>query len=119
MPWKKGESGNMHGRAISVAQRLVDAGLNPSENVYVPILDKRDPAKELIKLADRSKDSHFKRDIWEFLFLQKYKAVKIVGKPVVVAQDQVISDEDALRALEGKQDIKPVESHPSALHAKP
>jgi hypothetical protein len=114
--WKKGQSGNPAGRGLEIAQRLVDAGLNPSENVYVPILEKRDPAKELIKLADKSKDSTFKRGIWEFLFVQKYKGVKIVSKPLKSVQDQTLSDEDTLKLLEGN---RPLESNPSASSVKP
>lgn len=116
--WQKGQSGNPSGRGVAIAQRLVDAGLNPSENVYIPILDKRDPAKELIRLADRSPDKHFKKEIWMFLFTQKYKAVKIVTKPLVKQVEDVTSDEDMLRALEGKNEDKAVESHPSASSVK-
>lgn len=119
MPWKKGQSGNPAGRGLEIAQRLVDAGLNPSENVYVPVLEKRDPARELIKLADKSKDATFKRGIWEFLFLQKYKGVKIVSKPIQTKGNEGLSDEDVIKALEGKGDIKPLESNPSASSVKP
>lgn len=119
MPWMKGQSGNPSGRGVAIAQRLVDAGLNPSENVYIPVLDKRDPAKELIKLADKTPDKHFKKEIWMFLFTQKYKAVKIVTKPIVKQEESPESDEDVLRALEGKPDNRPVESKPDALNVKP
>lgn len=102
MPWKRGQSGNPQGRAVSIARKLIDAGVQPSENVYIPILDKRDPAKELIKLADNHTDKRYKMEIWMFLFSQKYKASKIVSKPTVEKQDDGISDEDTLKALEGK-----------------
>lgn len=105
MPFKPGQSGNPQGRAISIARRLVDAGIQPSENVYIPILDKRDPAKELIKLADNHTDKRYKMEIWMFLFSQKYKASKIVSKPVVKVEESGLSDEETLKALEGKSVI--------------
>lgn len=104
MPFKKGQSGNPQGRALAIARRLVDAGVNPSENVYIPILDKRDPARELIKLADKSKDMSFKRGIWEFLFEQKYRGSKIVAKAPLFVESEGISDSDMLKALESKPD---------------
>lgn len=119
MPWSKGQSGNPSGRGVAIAQRLVDAGLNPSENVYIPILDKRDPAKELIRLADKSTDKHYKKEIWMFLFAQKYKASKIVSKPLAKRVDDATSDEDVLRALEGQSASRAVESSPDALSVKP
>lgn len=114
MGWKKGQSGNPLGRAIEVARKLVDAGYNPSENVYIPVLDKRDPAKELIKLADISDDIKFKADIWKFLFQEKYKSIKIIAKPAQAKAVEVMSDADMLRALETQAEIKPVESNPRA-----
>lgn len=113
MVWRKGQSGNPQGRAIGIAQRLVDAGLNPSENVYVPILEKRDPAKELVKLADKSTDKDFKRGIWEFLFLQKYKTVRIVSKMPSKPLEAAISDSDLLTQLEGNTPLKSKPSGPS------
>lgn len=89
----------------------MDSGLSPSENVYIPILDKRDPAKELIKLADKTTDKEFKKSIWTFLFEQKYKTVRIVSKPIAPSAEAEMSDEDTLRLLEGN---RPVESKPDA-----
>lgn len=118
MPWKKGQSGNPQGRAVTIARRLVDAGINPSENVYIPILDKRDPAKELIKLADKTSDREFKKNIWMFLFEQKYKAVRILSKPAKEAAGDDKSDEDTLRELEnGPQESKPGSVQRSAERA--
>lgn len=118
MPWKKGQSGNPNGRRLDIARRLLDHDIQPSENVYIPILDKRDPAKELIRLADRSPDKQFKKEIWMFLFAQKYKASKIVSKPLPkLPESSLESDEDVLRALERKDDISPVKSNPSASNA--
>lgn len=112
MPWKKGQSGNPHGRAITIAQKLIDANIGePSENVYIPILDKRDPVKELIKLADKAADKEFKKNIWIFLVSLKYKAVRIVSKPVQKPVESAESDADMLRALE---ENRPVKSNPSA-----
>lgn len=102
MPWKKGQSGNPQGRAVSIARKLVDAGIQPSESVYIAALDKRDPARELIRLADKTNDKEFKKSIWVFLFEQKYKAVRIVSKPIQEKQDDAVSDEETLKALEGK-----------------
>ena len=116
MPWKKGVSGNPHGRAISIAQKLIDSGVNPSENVYVPILDKRDPAKELIKLADNCPDKQFKKEIWMFLFAMKYKAVRIMSKPAIVVKEPEMSDADMISQLEGKTGL---ESNSSAPSVKP
>lgn len=114
MPFQKGQSGNPQGRALVIARKLVEAGIQPNENVYIPILDRRDPAKELIRLADKSPDKQFKKEIWMFLFAQKYKSVRIISKPPVAIIDDETSDEDVLRALEGKSEIKPVESKPDA-----
>lgn len=112
MPWKKGVSGNPQGRRIEVARKALYAeAINPSENVYIPILDKRDPAKELIKLADNHTDKRYKMEIWMFLFAQKYKASKIVSKPLPAIVEDEMSDEDTLRLLENKA----VESNPVAL----
>lgn len=75
------------------------------------MLDKRDPAKELIKLADKSPDKQFKKEIWMFLFAQKYKSVRFVSKPIAPSAEAEMSDEDTLRLLEGN---RPVESKPDA-----
>lgn len=119
MPWKKGQSGNPQGRRIDLAHKRIEAATESNEAVYIPILDKRDPAKELIKLADNHTDKRYKMEIWMFLFSQKYKASKIVSKPVVKAEDSAESDEAMIRALEGKEPIKPLESNPDALSVKP
>jgi hypothetical protein len=117
MPFQKGVSGNPQGRALQIAQKLVNAGIQPSENVYIPILDKRDPAKELIRLADKTTDKEFKKSIWMFLFEQKYRAMKIIAKPIQVAANDATSDEDVLRALEGKSESKGVETQSKGLTA--
>jgi hypothetical protein len=114
MVWKKGVSGNPAGKALMVARKLVDAGIQPNEQVYIPILDKRDPTKELINLADSSKDPKFKRDIWQFLFTEKYKGYKFCSKPTKIAIKEEMSDADMIRALE---ENRPVESKPDALQS--
>ena len=112
MPWKKGQSGNPQGRRIEVSRKaLMAAAGEPSDQIYIPILDRRDPAKELIKLADSHSDKRYKMEIWMFLFAQKYKASKILSKPVLKAEDSAETDAAMLRALE---ENKPVESNPSA-----
>lgn len=114
MPWKKGQSGNPHGRRIDLARRLLEAGMSPHEHVYIPILDKRDPAKELVKLADKSKDASFKRGIWEFLFQEKYKGSKIVAKLPQVAVEEGKTDAEMIRELEGNTGL---ETQQDALNA--
>lgn len=97
MPWKKGQSGNPHGR--QPAPQAVP--INP-EPVFIPALKRRDPANELIKLADDSKSERFRKDIWTFLFTQKYRAANIVVKAPQESKEDEISDVDLIRQLEGK-----------------
>ncbi len=105
MAWKKGQSGNPSGRAPDV----VAVPINP-EPVYIPILRRRDPANELVKLADKATSEKFKKDIWTFLFLQKYRASNIVPNAAVASQDEVTSDLDLLKTLETQTVSKRVKS---------
>jgi hypothetical protein len=83
--------------------------INP-EPVYIPVLKRRDPAVELVKLADVSKSERFKKDIWTFLFSQKYRAANIVTKAPVDSQDEAETDLDLLKALESQTHSKPSKS---------
>ncbi len=98
MGWKKGQSGNPSGR---IPEPVV-VPINP-EPVYIPILKRRDPANELVRLADRATSERFKKDIWTFLFLQKYRASNIVPNAAVATQDDATSDADLLKALETQE----------------
>lgn len=111
MPWKKGQSGNPQGRRLDLAHKRVGIEASGNEAIYIPLLDKRDPAKELIKLADSHTDKRYKMEIWMFLFAQKYKASKITAKPIQVAEGSAESDAEAIRVLEGGSHV---ESKPSA-----
>lgn len=119
MVWKKGQSGNPQGRRAQ-ADRLVESDANAPyqktiEKVYVSILDKRDPAKELIRLADKSKDQDFKRQIWMFLFQEKYKGSHIVAGSRPNAPEGSKSDAEMLKELEAPQTHnRPLESNPVA-----
>lgn len=94
MGWKKGQSGNPAGR-----QPVLPAvPINP-DPVHIPVLKRRDPAVELVKLADVSKSERFKKDIWTFLFSQKYRAANIVVNAPTNAKDDT-SDEDLIKSLE-------------------
>ncbi len=110
MAWKKGQSGNPRGRVPEPA--LVP--INP-EPVYIPILKRRDPANELVRLADKSLSDKFKKDIWTFLFLQKYRAANIVPAAPVANEDDATSDVDLLKALETQSAVKPVKSKARGL----
>lgn len=110
MAWKRGQSGNPSGRTPLPPTVPV----NP-EPVHIPILRRRDPANELVKLADASDSVKFKKDIWVFLFLQKYRAANIVALPAPVAQDAVQSDAELLATLEAQTVSKPVKSRVKAV----
>ncbi len=94
MGWRKGQSGNPAGRQPVTPVVPINA-----EPVHIPILRRRDPANELVKLADVSKSERFKKDIWTFLFSQKYRAANIVANPGPAKEDET-SDADLLAALE-------------------
>ncbi len=98
MTWKKGQSGNPSGRLPDP----ITVPINP-EPVYIPILKRRDPANELVKLADKATSEKFKKDIWTFLFLQKYRASNIVPVAAVATQDDATSDLDLLKTLETQE----------------
>lgn len=122
MVWKKGQSGNPQGRRPA-GQRLVEVDTTNApyqktiEKVYVSILDKRDPAKELIRLADKSKDQDFKRQIWMFLFQEKYKGSHIMAGSRPDAPEASQTDAEMLKELEGQvNEIRPLESKPVAPH---
>lgn len=96
MAWKKGQSGNPSGRS-ALPQSVP---INP-EPIHIPALNRRDPANELVKLADASKSERFKKDIWTFLFSQKYRASNIVSAAPKKSDDEEVSDADLIKALEG------------------
>lgn len=104
MAWRKGQSGNPAGRQPATPE----VPINP-DPVHIPILRRRDPANELVKLADTSKSERFKKDIWTFLFSQKYRAANIVANPSSSKEDET-SDADLLAALE-----KPTVSKPTPV----
>lgn len=95
MAWKKGQSGNPSGRTTQTPA----VPINP-EPIHIPALNRRDPANELVKLADVSKSERFKKDIWIFLFTQKYRASNIVPVNPKPSKVEEVSDADLLKALE-------------------
>lgn len=97
MAWSKGHSGNPNGRA----KETPSVPINP-DPIHIPVLKRRDPAVELVKLADVSKSERFKKDIWTFLFSQKYRASNIVAKEVKTKQEDERTDEELIAALEGQ-----------------
>lgn len=109
MGWRKGQSGNPSGR---LPEHKPDH-INP-EPVHIPILKRRDPANELVKLADTSKSERFKLQVWSFLFQAKYKFANLVPKAPAVSKDAATSDEDLLKALESPAIVKPAKSNPVA-----
>lgn len=110
MAWKRGQSGNPTGRP-AVAPTVP---INP-EPVFIPALKRRDPANELIKLADKATSEKFKKDIWTFLFLQKYRAANIVANVSQASQDDAQSDADLLATLEAQPVSKPRKSKARGL----
>lgn len=113
MAWKKGTSGNPSGRLPDP----VAVPINP-EPVYIPILRRRDPANELVKLADKATSDKFKKDIWTFLFLQKYRASNIVPNAAVVIQDDAQTDQELLATLE-TQPTKKIKSRAISVPTEP
>lgn len=110
MAWKRGQSGNPAGRT-PIAPAVP---INP-EPVFIPALKRRDPANELIKLADKATSEKFKKDIWTFLFLQKYRAANIVSNAPQTSQDDAQSDADLLRDLETQTKPKRVKTQARGL----
>ncbi len=110
MAWKRGESGNPQGRKPADPVILV----NP-EPVYIPILKRRDPANELVKLADDSKSERFKLQVWTFLFQEKYKRANVVAKPIEGTKVDETSDEDLIKALESGPKTKRGKSNPRPI----
>lgn len=98
MAWRKGESGNPSGR--SPEHKTDHINLEP---VLIPVLKRRDPANELVKLADSSDSARFKFQIWSFLFNAKYKFANVVPKAPVSKQDDKKTDTDLINELEGKK----------------
>jgi len=103
MGWRKGQSGNPQGRTPATPQ----VPINP-DPVYIPILRRRDPAVELVKLADSSKSERFKKDIWTYLFSQKYRASNIVPNGPSKQPDDAQTDQELLANLEASTKSKPV-----------
>ena len=110
MAWKRGQSGNPAGRKATEPVGLI----NP-EPISIPILRRRDPANELVRLADASKSERFKLQVWTFLFSEKYKRANVVAKPIERVQVDAQSDEDLLRALETQTTIKRVKTQARGL----
>lgn len=110
MGWKRGQSGNPAGRAPAP----VTVPINP-EPVYIPILKRRDPANELVKLADSSDSVKFKKDIWTFLFLQKYRAANIVPNATLAVPLDAQTDQELLATLEAQPVSRRVKSKPRPL----
>ncbi len=113
MTWKKGHSGNPAGR---LPENKPDH-INP-EPVSIPILRRRDPANELVKLADVSKSERFKLQVWSFLFQAKYKYANLVPKAAEPAKLDDTSDEDLLKALETQTKPKRVKSNARPLESQ-
>lgn len=114
MAWKRGQSGNPAGRT-PVAPAVP---INP-EPVFIPALKRRDPANELIKLADKATSEKFKKDIWTFLFLQKYRAANIVATASPALDVDAQTDEELLRTLETQTVPKRVKSKARPVPVEP